>query len=78
MFVLRGHGGVGGSVLEEDVHSAGVKGLVGLSHVLGAGMFVPGGREECRTRGRCLRPSCRGGLRYTRPSTGRCFLSGGA
>ena len=41
------------------------------------GMFVPGGERTCRTRGKHVRPSCRGRVRFARASTERCFLSGG-
>jgi len=44
----------------------------------GGGMSVPGGRGTCNTRGRRVRPSCRGRVRSARGATGRCFLIGGA
>jgi len=40
------------------------------------GMSDPGRGGACRTRGKHVRPSCRGRLRGAKPSTGRCFLSG--
>jgi len=40
-------------------------------------MFVSGGGGACRTRGRWVRPSCRGRVKCARPSMGRCFPIGG-
>jgi len=39
-------------------------------------MFVPGGGGACSTRGKRVRPSCRGRVRGARASTGRSFLIG--
>ena len=41
------------------------------------GMSVPGEGGACRTRGKPMRPSCRGRVRCARAWTGRWFLSGG-
>jgi len=78
VFVVEGRGGVGSPVLEEHVPRAGSKCLVGSFHEFWGGDIRPG-REggACRTRGRRVRPSCRGRVRCARASTGRCFLSGG-
>jgi len=40
-------------------------------------MFVQGRGRACRTRGRPVRPSCRGRVRCARASMGRDFLIGG-
>jgi len=44
---------------------------------LSGGMLHLGERGGCRTSGRCVRPSCRAGVRCARASTGRCFLIAG-
>ena len=46
-------------------------------HEVWEGMFVPGGGGACRTRGRHVRPACRGRVRWARASIGRCFVIGG-
>jgi len=42
----------------------------------GRGMFDPGGGGVCRSKGKYVRPVCRGRVRCAKASTGRCFLSG--
>ena len=45
MLVVRGCGGVGGPVLEENVPSAGPEGLVGFVHELGKGNVGSGSSQ---------------------------------
>ena len=53
VLVVRGCGGIGGPIMEEHAPSAGLKGLVGVSHEFWGGMSVPGGggRRAARVRG---------------------------
>ena len=68
---------IGSAVLEEHVSSSDLEGLVGIFHEHREGMFVLGAGAACKTRGKRMRPSCRGKVRRARASIGRCFLSGG-
>ena len=40
-------------------------------------MFIQGRGGACKTKGKYVRHCCRGRMRCTRASTGRCFLIGG-
>jgi len=42
----------------------------------GGGMFVLRGGGASRTRGKRVRPSCRGRVSSAKASTGTCFLRG--
>ena len=63
VLIVWGSGHIGGQVLEEHVPSAGPEGLIGFFHKLGGGMSVPGRGGACSTRGKLVRPSCRGRVR---------------
>jgi len=55
--VIWGSGRIGGPVLEGHVSSVVSEGLIGFSHELGGGIFVPGRGGAWRTRGKNVRPS---------------------
>jgi len=77
IFVVRGRRIVGAPILDKHVPSPGPEGLVGLSHEVWWGDVRSGWGGACSTRGRRVRPSCKGRVRCARASTGRCFLMGG-